>query len=158
MPLANEIGFTESIRQIFIESNRSALAPTGIRDELLRRGFLLEQKNPLAAIHQVLARLVERDFAEKITFQGGTYYRWKGMMTIGDLMTNFSERLASPFDSQAYTSYQEALKELQERLVEVSEHSAKTLGGLKGMTSIGEMMMDLSSKPISPPADSGKKK
>ncbi len=132
-PVGTEMGLTEAIRQIFIESNRSPLAPTGIRDELLRRGFALEQENPLAGIHQILARLVDRHFAEKVRHQGKTYYRWRGTITISDMMSStFAERLAAQFEAHG-----------------------KELAVGKRKTSIGEMMMGTSGKPT---ADFGKKK
>jgi sugar-specific transcriptional regulator TrmB len=90
----SEPGLTDSIRQLFIESNRSPLAPTGIRDELMRRGVVLIQNNPLAAIHQTLSRLEDKGFIEPVPYQGKKYYRWSGTVSIGDMMKGLSTKLA----------------------------------------------------------------
>ncbi len=68
-------GITETIRKIFTEAPSSAFAATGIRDDLLARGMILSQENPLAVIHQILARLREKGFVEPVEHQGKTYYR-----------------------------------------------------------------------------------
>jgi len=55
-----DAGLTESIRQIFKE-NPKFWSPTEIRDELINRGVKLIQRNPMAAIHQILARLTDKE-------------------------------------------------------------------------------------------------
>jgi hypothetical protein len=66
---------TEAVRRIFVDCPNTALAPTGIREDLRLRGFVLDQENPLAVIHQILARLKEKKFIEPVDYQGKTYYR-----------------------------------------------------------------------------------
>jgi hypothetical protein len=68
-----DASLTESIRQIFKEDAR-CWSPTAIRDELLNRGVRLGQQNPMATIHQILARLIDKDIrrvdvAGKIKYQ-----------------------------------------------------------------------------------------
>lgn len=51
-----ETGFTDAVREVLSDEYQS---PVDIRDELKRRRFNLEKyRNPLAAIHQILSRLV----------------------------------------------------------------------------------------------------
>ena len=102
-----ELGLTDTIRQVFIESGEGAvLAPTGIRDALVRRGLALKQTNPMAAIHQTLARLMDKDFLEEVPYQGQKYYRWTGQMNLSD-----SVRLAASNLTSSATSIVNALGE-----------------------------------------------
>jgi uncharacterized protein (DUF2461 family) len=71
-------GVTESIRQILSEAPRRFFSPTQIRDELLEKGVRMRQKNPLATIHQVLARLVEKGTVTVTIRNGVNCYRWIG--------------------------------------------------------------------------------
>jgi hypothetical protein len=83
-PLAKEpgrwldpgVGITEAITTLLKSSGSRLFTPPLIRDELLKRGVLLEQKNPLATIHQVLARLVGRGKVAVIGHSGGNHYGW----------------------------------------------------------------------------------
>ena len=59
-------GLTDAIRGILSSQRGAPLSALRIRDELLKRGLPLDQKNPMAAIHQILARLVKRGVAQAI--------------------------------------------------------------------------------------------
>jgi hypothetical protein len=59
-------GLTDAIRGILSNHKGEPLSALRIRDELLNRGLPLDQKNPMAAIHQILARLVKRGVAKAI--------------------------------------------------------------------------------------------
>lgn len=79
-------GVTESIRLILRETPRRLFSPTQIRDELIAKGVRMQQKNPMATIHQVLARLVEKEMV-KVTIRNGTnQYRWVGEGGRDDVM------------------------------------------------------------------------
>ena len=64
-------GLTDAIRTILSAHGNDPLPAPRIRDELLHRGFPLDQKNPMAAIHQILARLVKRGEAKAIPSADG---------------------------------------------------------------------------------------
>jgi hypothetical protein len=78
-PMANQpipwrnphVGLTETIVAIFKSSPNRIYAPPVVRDELLRRKVPLKQKNPLATIHQILARLADRKVIRPITGPNG---------------------------------------------------------------------------------------
>jgi hypothetical protein len=67
-------GIAESIRSILREEPHRIYSPTAIRDELLTRGVALKQNNPMAAIHQTLARLVAQGSAKVHLSDGKTGY------------------------------------------------------------------------------------
>ncbi|PYP83892.1 MAG: hypothetical protein DMG65_23575 [Candidatus Angelobacter sp. Gp1-AA117] len=66
-----EAGLTDAIRAILKLEPSRCYSATAMRDELLNRGTSLTQKNPMAAIHQTLARLVDRGEAKIHTFSPG---------------------------------------------------------------------------------------
>lgn len=54
-----DAGFTDSIRGIFRKNSSNDFSPVELRDRLLGSGMVLAQRNPMAAIHQILSRLVK---------------------------------------------------------------------------------------------------
>lgn len=69
-------GLTEAIRNVLASQSGENLSATQIRDAVSRRGLILNQKNPLAAIHQTLARLVQSGEVEPVsTSTGRTVFR-----------------------------------------------------------------------------------
>jgi hypothetical protein len=80
------IGITEAITELFKSNPTRCFTAPLIRDELLKRGIPLKQKNPLATIHQVIARLIERKgggLVEVISDGGRSFFVWKkGMDTL----------------------------------------------------------------------------
>jgi len=82
-------GLTESIRQVLRREPDRVFAPTEIRDELVKRGLVLQQQNPMAAIHQTLARLLTNREAKAPIVDGRTRYQYQqsefgvGMTTLG---------------------------------------------------------------------------
>jgi hypothetical protein len=71
-------GITESVRHVLSSKPEELFSPVGIRDELLLRGVRLGQKNAMATIHQVLARLVEKNLVVIEPCDGRNRYRWVG--------------------------------------------------------------------------------
>lgn len=69
-------GITDSIRQVFKTDPQRVFSPTEIRNELLKRGVELKQENPMATIHQVLARLREQGDVEPYVTEGRPRYKW----------------------------------------------------------------------------------
>src|SRR5437763_12415811 len=69
--LGPKAGITDAIRGIIKSEPRRVYTATEIRDELLIRGMPLKQKNPMATIHQVLARLVESEVVKVSTHEPG---------------------------------------------------------------------------------------
>jgi hypothetical protein len=56
-----DVGISDAIRQI-LSYSQVPLSPTGVRNELTKRGFILaEYANPLAVIHNTLKRLLAQD-------------------------------------------------------------------------------------------------
>jgi hypothetical protein len=71
------VGITEAITELFKSSDTRCFTAPLIRDELLKRSIPLKQKNPLATIHQVIARLIQRGLIEVITDGGRSTFVWK---------------------------------------------------------------------------------
>ncbi len=96
-------GLTDIIRRMFADNPTTAFAPTGIRDDLLSRGIILGQTNPLAVIHQILARLKAKDLIEPIEYQGKTYYRRKDSLspTARKIVDSFMVSTATPAEKTA---------------------------------------------------------
>jgi hypothetical protein len=76
-----EVGFTQAVREIIGVHPVYGVTATAIRDEMVNRGVKLEQANPLAAIHQVLARLLDRIEIEELPQPEGKP-RYRRMSTI----------------------------------------------------------------------------
>ena len=70
-----DAGLTESIRQVLRGETNQLFSPPEIRDELVRRRFPLNQRNPMAVIHQILSRLVSRGEVQSTVIEGRTRYR-----------------------------------------------------------------------------------
>lgn len=72
-----ETGFTDAVREVLKSSNKY-FSPVDIRDTLLERGFFVGKsyRNPLAAIHQILKRLVGSKEIEPKD-ENTKLYRWK---------------------------------------------------------------------------------
>jgi len=79
-------GVTESVRQVLKRERNRVFAATEVRDELLNKGLSLEQKNPMATIHQILARLVNARLVTVHIHDGKNGYRWIGPDGKDDVM------------------------------------------------------------------------
>jgi hypothetical protein len=87
-----DVGFTQAVRDIVSVFPTNGVAATAIRDEMVNRGVKLEQANPLAAIHQTLARLMEKEEIEEIPqATGKPKYRVK---TAANALLRASEKAA----------------------------------------------------------------
>lgn len=76
--VAGPPGFTDSVRNILRGVQAQALSAKKVRDLLRGAGFdLSSYTNPLASIHTILKRLVERGEAEIVESNGEVQYRWK---------------------------------------------------------------------------------
>jgi hypothetical protein len=74
-----EAGITEAVRAVLKSDPSRLYLATQIRDELLSRGVQLTQQNPMATIHQVLARLVNKGTAKIYPLEPGrNHYQWSG--------------------------------------------------------------------------------
>ena len=74
-----EAGITDAVRAVLKAQPAKIFSPTAVRDELLTRGVSLTQQNPMATIHQTLARLVEKGTAKVVPNERGpNHYRWAG--------------------------------------------------------------------------------
>jgi len=71
-------GITDAIRQLFRNNPKRLFAHTEIRDELLTRGVHLDQRNPMAAIHQIVRRLHEKGEINHIQGSGKPGFQWAG--------------------------------------------------------------------------------
>lgn len=69
-----DANITESMRQV-VKGDGRLWTPTAIRDELLNRGVKLDQKNPMATIHQIIARLEKDGLLRPVDVDGKTKYR-----------------------------------------------------------------------------------
>jgi hypothetical protein len=76
--LGPKAGVTDAIRAVLKSEPNRIHTATEIRDELLRRGMPLKQKNPMATIHQVLSRLVDGEEVTVSAYEPGrNRYKWK---------------------------------------------------------------------------------
>lgn len=74
--ITSDIGFTDSIREV-LKAGGTWMTPIHVRDGLLRTGYPLDTyTNPLASIHTVLKRLVNRGEIEVFNADEATFYRW----------------------------------------------------------------------------------
>jgi hypothetical protein len=72
-----DVGITDAVSAVLQSQPSRTFTATEIRDELLTRGVSLEQQNPMATIHQVLARLVERGAVIVTTHEAArNRYKW----------------------------------------------------------------------------------
>jgi len=69
-------GLTDSVMKVFNGQPHKYWGAVEIRNELINRGMSLDQRNPIANIHQILARLHERGVIEPRVIEGKTRYRW----------------------------------------------------------------------------------
>ncbi|MGO9093916.1 MAG: hypothetical protein ACLQGV_01720 [Bryobacteraceae bacterium] len=69
-----DAGITASIRNVFKRQPDRIWTPPEIRDELLRIGVNLSQKNPLATIHQILDRLLRSGYIKPLVVDSRTSY------------------------------------------------------------------------------------
>lgn len=68
--VAESIGITSAVTKVFSDEPGRCYSATQVRDELLKRGVKLDQKNPLATIHQIISRLEERRTIKAHNFDG----------------------------------------------------------------------------------------
>ncbi|HTC95965.1 MAG TPA: hypothetical protein VK699_21160 [Terriglobales bacterium] len=74
-----EAGITDAVRAVLKTDPSRIFTATEVRNELVKRGILLRQQNPMATIHQVLARLVSKGTAKIFTYEPGrNCYKWAG--------------------------------------------------------------------------------
>ncbi|SRR5216683_2132338 len=74
-----EAGITDAVRAVLRAQPAKVFSPTAVRDELQARGVSLTQQNPMAAIHQTLARLVDKGAAKVVENERGPdHYQWAG--------------------------------------------------------------------------------
>lgn len=72
-----DLGLADALREILKQGNSYRTA-RGLRDSLEASDYRLEQhSNPLASIHGLLKRFVERGDVEQLETEGKTRYRWK---------------------------------------------------------------------------------
>ena len=75
--LGSDTGITEAVTAVLKSEFTRLFTPPEIRDKLLAQGVPLNQKNPLATIHQVLSRLVNREIVKVVTIEPGrNRYQW----------------------------------------------------------------------------------
>ena len=69
------IGITEAVTRVFTDTPNKCFSPTQVRDVLAARGDVrLNQQNPLATIHQIIARLAARGVIKASTHDGRALY------------------------------------------------------------------------------------
>jgi hypothetical protein len=72
-----DVGITEAVSDVLKADASRLFSAVEVRDELLNRGVSLSQKNPLATIYQVLARLAERGAVIISAHEAGkNRYKW----------------------------------------------------------------------------------
>ncbi len=77
-----QTGITDGVRTVLKSDPNRVFTAIEIRGELAMRGVKLAQKNPMATIHQVLARLVDAGEAAVVTHEPGrNRYKWKDDLT-----------------------------------------------------------------------------
>jgi hypothetical protein len=81
-----DAGITDAIRKIVSSERHRLFSPLEIRRELVVQGVKLTQKNSMATIHQVLARLVEKGVVKVQISKGKNLYRWIGEEGRDDIM------------------------------------------------------------------------
>jgi hypothetical protein len=79
-------GITESVVKVLSGDPHRVFSAVEIRSELLNKGLNLEQKNPMATIHQVLSRLIQRGWLRTEIDKGKNRYRWIGENGKDDVM------------------------------------------------------------------------
>jgi len=84
-----ESGITEAVRAVLKSDPSRLYSAPEIRTELLNRGVMLTQQNPMATIHQVLSRLVSKKMARIYPLEPGrNHYQWVGTRTTRRRRTN----------------------------------------------------------------------
>jgi hypothetical protein len=72
-----DVGITEAVTSLLKSDTSRVFAAIEVRDELLEHGVSLNQRNPLATIYQVLARLAEKGAVIVTTHEAGrNRYKW----------------------------------------------------------------------------------
>jgi hypothetical protein len=88
-----ETGITDAVRAVLKSDTSRIFTATEIRDQLEMRGVPLRQKNPLATIHQILARLVDSEEAVVSTLEPGrNRYKWVTEDFTGESLDNIDEK------------------------------------------------------------------
>jgi hypothetical protein len=109
-----ETGITDAVKSVLKADPTRCFTPTEIRDTLYMRGTPLTQRNPMANIHQVLARLVEKQIARILAFENGrNRYQWAEK--------NIGERImdGQRAPEEAALEVKKAVKEMRENGSEV---------------------------------------
>ena len=84
-------GLIKSMRLLFRSETNRLFSPTEIRDELLKQGLSLRQRNPMAAIHQTLARLLTNKEVRVHVTDGRTLYQHEELATRTDMKTRAND-------------------------------------------------------------------
>lgn len=71
---ADVLGITDAVKLVFTAESHRCFSPTSIRDVLVEKEVKLTQQNPLATIHQIISRLLERGFIKTVNIDGRTLY------------------------------------------------------------------------------------
>lgn len=79
-------GMTDSIIKVLSSDPHRVFSAIEIRNQLINKGLSLEQKNPMANIHQILARLTEKGWVKPHIEAGKNRYRWIGEEGKDDVM------------------------------------------------------------------------
>lgn len=99
--------FADACR-IVLRTSGQFLAPTTVRDILIREGYdVSSQKNALASVHAILKRMKDAGEAEEQTVEGKTVYRYTSARPI----TGFSGIPTKPED--AMTAFKKLLGSAQ---------------------------------------------
>jgi hypothetical protein len=116
-----QTGITDAIRVILKRDPNRIYTATEIRDELLMSGVTLKQKNPMATIHQILARLVESGIATVSAHEPGrNRYKWSG--EIPEPQSRFDQFLQSISGLNDAQALNDAIK--QEPVIPSNKESA----------------------------------
>ena len=100
-----------------LRGNDGAMSPTAVRDGVISAGYpIAKHKNPMAAVHAVLKRLVESGDVETLTthtetkgrVKDGTEYVWTGRATT----TRAVATLTNPFQGVDLEQFQETYERL----------------------------------------------
>jgi hypothetical protein len=93
------IGITEAVTRVFTDSPNQCFSPTAVRDALLLRADVkLKQQNPLATIHQIIARLAARGVIKASMHDGRTlyYHQPSNAGASGGVLRKAAERAPHP--------------------------------------------------------------
>lgn len=76
--LGASAGITESVVMVMRQQSHRLFSVPEIRDALVNYGLPMEQKNPLATLHQIIIRLRQKGLIDVTLEAGKNRYRWIG--------------------------------------------------------------------------------